>query len=439
VSLPSSATKGRSPSSAPVAPNGIALRVALVQEGTVRWERVLDGGAWSLVDGALERAARTEIVLSVADGRVELLRGEGRIRRADGAVAHAVGPVTLGLGDHARWTVDGSALLVQAIEPPPRRPRPGLPAALRGSHVVDGRFTAIAAASLLAHFALVVVLENMDPPYVAAATLSPRVVEMMMDAPVPPPDAPPELAEADEATEAPTEVAEADDGEATSRPSGPRGPARPRPAPSSDEIARMVAEGTAGLSGGVISALGETTLAGATTRAGAILAGMDGAPSVSSGGPVLAPRSGGGRAPTGGLGELALAGGTGEMRSEGSTLEAAGPVGVVRPSSLIEDPSPGWLDPTIVTRAIRSRTAAIRRCYERELRDQPTLAGSLDVAFTIEATGEVTGVRLADDTIGSDRLERCVLDVVRSIRRIGAQPEGGAVRYVYPIVFVPGA
>lgn len=428
--LPTLATKRRVPST--VGP--IALRVARIEDGNIRWERSIEAGRWWLDGAALESEGTGAPLLTIEGACISVTGGQGRIRRSQGDVEHA-SATTLALGDHARWTVAGCTLLLQAIERPAPRAQPGLPAALRRGGAIDERFTAIATASLLAHFAFVVALENFDPPYAAAAELSPRVVELMMDAPTPPPDAPPEPSMPDESA---PEVAEVSEGHlATPTTPGPRGPGRPRPAPTGDEIARMVAESTSGLSGGVIAALGGVP--GTTSSAGAILAGMDGVPSVTSGGPVLATRGGGGLVPTGDLGALALAGGDGTMRSEGPALEERGPVGVVHPSPVIDEPSPGWLDPRTVTAAIRSRTAAIRRCYERELRDRPTLEGSLDVAFTIEATGEITGARVSDDTMGSERLSRCVLDVVRGIRRFSTLPEGGAARFTYPLVFVPGS
>jgi len=98
--------------------------------------------------------------------------------------------------------------------------------------------------------------------------------------------------------------------------------------------------------------------------------------------------------------------------------------------------SRGDFDVRHVTHMIRVRQAAIRACYERELRTNPTLRGSVRVTMTIQESGDVTGVRVTESTLGSPAIEECLVGVLQHFRfRPG--PEGGSVTYAFPFVFEP--
>lgn len=94
------------------------------------------------------------------------------------------------------------------------------------------------------------------------------------------------------------------------------------------------------------------------------------------------------------------------------------------------------LDPRIVVRAIQSRQHDIRACYERELRQDPTLAGSVRIHLTVEESGSVTGVHWTENTIATPRVADCIVRVIRTFR-IRPGPTGGAVTFQFPFVFEP--
>ena len=82
------------------------------------------------------------------------------------------------------------------------------------------------------------------------------------------------------------------------------------------------------------------------------------------------------------------------------------------------------------------RLRAITRCYESELRKNPTLAGKITVQFTIQERGNVTGAKVVENTMGSPAVGNCVTKTVARFR-FNPGPEGGSVTFKYPFVFQP--
>ena len=96
----------------------------------------------------------------------------------------------------------------------------------------------------------------------------------------------------------------------------------------------------------------------------------------------------------------------------------------------------GDFDASVVVRTIKARLGAIKGCYERELKRNPTLAGKVTVEFTIEVRGNVSGVKIKENSTGSDAVGQCVAAAVERFR-FNPGPEGGSVTYSYPFVFAP--
>ncbi len=425
------------PSPAEGRPASVALRLASISDGRVIGEHVIrDRGA--LRDGAMEVGAGVgAITIAIVGARAEL-RGRlcGTLQQRGSLQRIETDALDLSLHDQGRLEVDGAVWLFQVIEPPAERRPQGLPASLRSGATLDARFTAIAMASLLAHFMFVVVLENLDPPYVSASVLPARAVEFMMDAPerpVLPPDERPPIERPDEGEEIATSTTTST---TPSRPSHPSRPTEPRgPSVAPEDTARLLADVATGISRGLLGALDPS--ATAAPGAGAIMESAGEVPTTSVPGSTLATRSGGGTVDPGGLGRLAGTLESGPV-TEGSAIAEHEPVGVVRPPGLIEEPSPGLLDPRTVNGRVRERMGAIRNCYNQELRVDPTAGGRLEVSFAVQMTGEVNEVRIAEDTVGSPRMAECVVRVFRGMRRFTPGPSDGVARFTYPLVFVLG-
>ena len=82
---------------------------------------------------------------------------------------------------------------------------------------------------------------------------------------------------------------------------------------------------------------------------------------------------------------------------------------------------------------VRANLAPIARCYEREARERPDLAGRLRVRFSIAPDGTVDHVSTIEDELGSPTLDTCVRYHVRGFRF--PRHAGPALEVVYPFVF----
>ncbi len=384
---------------------------------------------------------------------LEKLRTTGRARKADG------GTYQVELTDNSRGKVviGNTTLLFQFVSPPPVQARPQLPAAVVGGFTagIDWMFTAFVTFSLMTHFGFVIYLENADWPVERdIATIPDRVAELIFNEPEPPQQAPPvDTPEDPVETDAPTEVAEVEQpsrgnssssSSSTSRSSNSSGSG----SSAANADARLAAEqATAQVENLLLGALGgEGALndvlrdGAATGRSQDLLEQAQGVGVASSSeGNTLGERSGGGQLGGGGsntLGGLRAAGGNqvGRQQQEGERVEEVRVRGRTSVGALEDESGSGDFDPNIVVRQLGRRRSAIQRCYERELRNNPTLSGRVVTRFTIQPTGSVSGVSATENTTGSPAVAECVNRVVRGLR-FTPGPEGGAVTYSFPFVF----
>jgi hypothetical protein len=264
---------------------------------------------------------------------------------------------------------------------------------------------------------------------------------LLIEEPEPPPEPDlPEIVDGDAADVPSEEMADASDTPADER-SDRRAP------PSSDDRPTLVdreAIRTAALlelgtlmSGDDGPTAVDRLIAGAdTTDAAGILAMVDAASSSASAGDVLHERGGASGTPSGdGIGVLSIA-------THGHHEIATGPVEEreievwVNPERPTDEGGTGIFESRLVTARVRAYMAGIRRCYETELRSDPTLAGKVTTKFTILESGSVTGVSTVENTTQSPRLAQCVGGIIGRMRfRQG--PEGGSVDFSYPFVFAP--
>lgn len=94
----------------------------------------------------------------------------------------------------------------------------------------------------------------------------------------------------------------------------------------------------------------------------------------------------------------------------------------------------GGLDRETVRRVVASYRGQIRGCYERSLITEPGLNGRISYNWIISGAGPVTTVNTGRSTVGSDKLEGCVLSVVKGMKFPRA-PNGRPTQVVYPFVF----
>jgi hypothetical protein len=97
----------------------------------------------------------------------------------------------------------------------------------------------------------------------------------------------------------------------------------------------------------------------------------------------------------------------------------------------------GRLPPDVIQRIVRQHLNQVRACFTGALLKTPTLAGRVNVIFTIGRNGAVV---FAADAGSSDLADtdaiNCIVGAFRTI--VFPPPEGGTVTVTYPLVFKPG-
>ena len=370
----------------------------------------------------------------------------------------------------SRWSVDLTetcrgkvslgdlAVLFQFVPSPPARARPMLPAALRSRWVnaIDWGYSSCLAFGLLLAFCGAVYAEYVyDPELADNEEITSRLVTLMAPPPVEeprenrpddgPPPAPPTPARA---PDRPREAARA--APVTERPG-----ARPRASEAAVASAVQAAERSAqvafaGLARSAefraLTGLAETTPANAIDLL-ASGAHMDGSVSALAGTAGIASDHGGLHrsglvASAGGVGDSRLGGGH-ALASNGGAVGAGREWVVERPVHVHVDTTDGTLlDGDGVLRlqdimtVVRSRASGVRRCYERGLLNQPSLAGRMDVAFTIGTSGRIATVRIEGLPAAPD-VGQCIERVFGQM--VFPVPQGGAVGSNVAYEFHPGS
>jgi len=126
-----------------------------------------------------------------------------------------------------------------------------------------------------------------------------------------------------------------------------------------------------------------------------------------------------------------------ELAQSGSGAAASG---AAPRSGSSASPQPVYLSgetitETDVVEVVHRRKGQVRACYEKELKSDPELAGTVAVAWTVTASGGVSRVRILANGTGNRDIESCI------VRTIGSWsfPTGEVgVDIEYPFRFSPG-
>lgn len=88
----------------------------------------------------------------------------------------------------------------------------------------------------------------------------------------------------------------------------------------------------------------------------------------------------------------------------------------------------------VIMSVIRRHQSEIKFCYERELQQNPKLAGKIAVSFTIDGSGNISDAQIAESGVDNANVEGCMLERIR--RWKFPEPQGGGVVVVtFPWVF----
>lgn len=460
------------------------LRIGLIQNGKIVEERIIRKRETVTVgsseknhfvvhtDGMPSRFELFQIVggdyiLNFTDamtGRVGLPGGVQDLTqmREGGAARKAGDHYQVKLSDTSRGKValGPVTLLFQFVVPPPVQPRPQLPAAAKAGLVrsIDWLFTSFVVFTFMSMFGFLVYLENADWEIEDTIDQVPdEVAKLIFEEPEPPPEVIEEPEETNEEGEAEEEVAEETPAKRPAKEPAKADPGPSAPGPGDAEQEAAVAEASARIAEeaaqaaealivGALSAeggaLADVLAGGAVTgNAEDILASAAGVGVATSGqGGSLRSRGGGGSGSgkTKGLGNLARAGsGTTKAAKEGGAVKERKVRGNIKMGSGGGDiGGAGDFDANLVVRQIKRRLSAIKACYERQLRNNPALAGKVTIEFTIQPRGNVTGVKVKQNTTNDDSVAACVKTTVSRFR-FNPGPDGGSVTFAYPFVFAP--
>ena len=422
-------------------PSGRCLRVGILLGGRLVEERVVRAGQ-DVTVGTSKRC--TFIVPSPAvprrwslfrwqGARCELhphARMECKVASGDSLLSLARGQTTpLSRTARGKVCIDELTVLFQSVTLP-SLPRPCLPASLRGSVVgmLDRTFAAILVICFVAHVAFVLQLRRVDWPK-APEHLADDFRQVFVRQPL---LAPPEVAR-------PSSPAR----EATEPKVRPHGEARPaKPTAQSAEARRdrllrdvnkigVLAVLTA-KSAEVESAVADLLGNGGVERSQEdALAGVGGV-GIASADLGLGIRLGTGNGKIMDVPGLANRG-IGIAAADTGKRDERHVPRINTGQAQIDGDSPGHLDAGQLTREVKSRLGALRACYERSLKRNPSLTGKLLLHLTITPAGTVSSVDLTSDSLDDSELATCVRS--SALRWRFPAPDGGSLEASFPFVF----
>jgi hypothetical protein len=441
--------------------------VGLVQDGTVIAERLFRGAGVVSVG----RSERNDLILFARDapnrralfagrrGGFELLFDEsleGRVSiagetrdldqlRERGSASRGIGGYSLELetGSRGRIVVGEFAVLFQVLEQPRSRPRPTLPAALRGGpwNSGDRRVLPFLLVALLFHGGVIAYWQTTDwplRPLIDPMFLGDELVSVVPE---------PRWIEREEERVGRWFDEDEDEWEELKE-NRPRSVDRKRNRvdEARKQLAGKIAERRAALlteilaeaerQAGVLGSNGATAEVFGSGPSGADLERLIGdlayGPATGHRSVLSGPAGGKNSGEAARIDSLRLGGSDREVETGGPGSERL--VGKMRTAPPRSKPSAGFLDDAEVKRVVGRAKGAIKGCYERALPRDPTLEGRLEVNFTVSGSGKVSSVRITGNEL-NDQVGRCVAAVFERLRF--PQPKGGAASFSSPFFFTP--
>lgn len=76
----------------------------------------------------------------------------------------------------------------------------------------------------------------------------------------------------------------------------------------------------------------------------------------------------------------------------------------------------GDVDKKAVTATIRQRMPGLQACYEKALRSNPNLKGTMSYTITINTSGRVTDVKIESDSVGDGSVKSCTIAKIKGWR-----------------------
>jgi TonB family protein len=388
-------------------------------------------------------------------GKVALPGGVQKLDhlRESGAARNAGTHHQIKLADTSRGNIriGDFTVFFEFVAAPPITPKPQLPAAVQRGLIknIDWTFTTWVIFSYMIFFGFIIYMENADWEIDQSTQDVPETLaRLVFEAPMEPPVVEEEVEKGEgEEEEAKEQAEEAKGEEPEEEPTKAETEGPPGPSEATEEgRARIAQEASAQAEAMLLGALGESggalsdvlSRGAVTANAADVLAEASGVgvATKSEAGTLRTRTGGAGSGRTEGLGSLKKSKNAGKAAGEGKAVEERAVRGNVGVRSGGDIGGSGEFDAGTVQRQIKQRLKSITRCYESELRKNPSLAGKVTVTFTIQERGNVTDARASENTTGSAAVADCVTRTIGRFR-FNPGPEGGSVTFRYPFVFQP--
>ena len=371
-----------------------------------------------------------------------------------------------------RVALGEATLLFQFVTPPPPRPKPVLPASMRGGWIqgMDKILVTSTMVTAVLFIGFVVFLQTRDwpVPLEQQQLLQDRFVQIMVDTEEPelPEPEPIEQPEAEGEGEGEGEPAPAEE-EPSPAPKNdkpaeeePVADPTPKSERSADEMARLEAErkkrlaaevqnstilgqigavSTDGSSGGLVDILsdgaGKTSMNDAFEGSTGIKTGVVGAEKsgLRSSGSSDAEGTGGT------VGGVELGKGSGAKKAAAG-VGTGGTKKVTKVKARVNIKGPtrtvgGKLDANSISKTLKRKSSAFQKCYERELKKNPKAGGKVVVVFVVGSTGRVTSSKATADSVGGG-VGACIAQTISRIKF--GRPKGGDATVSKSFVFSSG-
>jgi len=98
-------------------------------------------------------------------------------------------------------------------------------------------------------------------------------------------------------------------------------------------------------------------------------------------------------------------------------------------------PATGTIDPKVARSFIKSNTNRVRNCYEKELKVNNILQGTVTTQIAINPDGSVANVKFVSDSVGSPAMRTCIKQEISSWTF--PKPTGGRAEVQFPFRFEP--
>jgi hypothetical protein len=324
-----------------------------------------------------------------------------------------------------RVAIGEATVLFQFVVPPPDAPRPRLPAVVRGNRFksMDGLFASLLAISLVLHVSAYAGLSTIPVrEEVTLEEIPDRFAKLLI--PERKPEAPKQETK-QEVVEEKKEEKKPDKKPGDDSPANKaeRAAAVAKAVQQKGILRVLGALGPGSGRGAVADVFGQGgfgDVASALSGAGGVAVATDGA---GAGG-----RKGGGGGGAATIGDLGTSGGGKVGLGAKSEVRVSGSVGVE--DAEVDSPD---IDQQKLSGFVRARMAAIKACYENQLKRNPNLKGKIRIRFTILETGGLADVAAVENTLGSTEVAACIVGTMRTWRT-PFRP-AGTVPVDYPFVF----